>query len=49
MGAKYLPTIKDQKYSQRYHSTKNPMPVFRKDVVAGEAAKPGAAKQKAKS
>ncbi len=49
MGAKYLPTIKDQKYNQRYHSKKNPLPVFRKDGVVGEAAKPVAPKQKAKS
>jgi hypothetical protein len=49
MGAKYLPTIKDQKYNQRYHSKKNPLPVFRKDGVVVEAAKPVAPKQKAKS
>ena len=49
MGAKYLPTIKDQKYNQRYHSKRNPLPVFRKDAVAGEAAKPAAPKPKTKS
>jgi hypothetical protein len=59
MGAKYLPTIKDQKYNQRYHSKKNPMPVFRKDAPVAPAAKPAAsvpapapsaaAKKKAKS
>ncbi|GAB1488389.1 hypothetical protein MASR2M8_08340 [Opitutaceae bacterium] len=38
MGAKYLPTIKDQKYNQRYHSKNNPMPVFRKGAPAKSAA-----------
>ncbi|HEY0968635.1 MAG TPA: hypothetical protein VGD88_14680 [Opitutaceae bacterium] len=58
MGAKYLPTIKDQKYNQRYHTKKNPLPVFRKDAPAAPvkpvsaAAVPAqtpAAKKKAKS
>ncbi len=51
MGAKYLPTIKDQKYNQRYHTKKNPLPVFRKDAPAVPAPTPAsaAAKQKAKS
>lgn len=49
MGAKYLPTIKDQKYNQRYHSKKNPMPVFRKDAPAAAAPKSVPAKPKAQS
>jgi len=34
MGAKYLPTIKDQKFNLRYHTKKSLPAVFRKDAVA---------------
>jgi len=30
MGAKYLPTVKDQKANQRFHSQQNPLPPFKK-------------------
>ena len=51
MGAKYLPTIKDQKFNQRYHAKKNPMPVFRKDLPATpeQAATPAPATAAKKS
>ncbi len=53
MGAKYLPTIKDQKYNQRYHSKNNPMPVLRKNTpvasVKPATPAPAAAAKKAKS
>ncbi len=34
MGAKYLPTIKDQKASQRFHQKQNPLPKTRKSPGA---------------
>jgi hypothetical protein len=30
MGAKYLPTIKDQKASQRFQTKTHPLPFFKK-------------------
>jgi len=30
MGAKYLPTVKDQKASQRFHQKQNPLPKTKK-------------------
>lgn len=30
MGAKYLPTIKDQKAAQRFQQKQNPMPPLKK-------------------
>jgi hypothetical protein len=42
MGAKYLPTIKDLKASQRFQQKQNPLPKFKK---AGAAS---AKKQKGK-
>jgi hypothetical protein len=37
MGAKYLPTIKDQKASQRFQQKQNPLPKFKKASGAGSA------------
>jgi hypothetical protein len=34
MGAKYLPTIKDQKAAQRFQQKKNPSPFFEKSATA---------------
>jgi hypothetical protein len=39
MGAKYLPTIKDQKASQRFHQKQNPLPKTRKAPAAGSRKK----------
>lgn len=41
MGAKYLPTIKDQKASQRFQQKQNALPKFKKS--------PGAAAKKKKT
>ena len=41
MGAKYLPTIKDQKASQRFQQKQNPLRKFKK-----EGGLPGAKKKK---
>jgi hypothetical protein len=30
MGAKYLPTVKDQKLSRRFQEKQNPLPFFKK-------------------
>jgi hypothetical protein len=38
MGAKYLPTIKDLKASQRFQQKQNPLPKFKK-MPAGRASK----------
>ncbi len=38
MGAKYLPTIKDQRASERYRQKHQPMPKFKKSA-AGAAKK----------
>jgi hypothetical protein len=43
MGAKYLPTIKDQKASQRFQQKQNPLRKFKKAGATG-AAKKGRAK-----
>jgi hypothetical protein len=34
MGAKYLPTIKDQKASQRFQQKQNPMRKFKKSSAS---------------
>jgi hypothetical protein len=39
MGAKYLPTIKDQKASQRFQQKQNPLPHFKKPSVSLPAKK----------
>lgn len=54
MGAKYLPTIKDQKLNQRYHTKNSPPAVFRKGTVVpalpvGPKAETEAASRTAKS
>ncbi|MEO7598476.1 MAG: hypothetical protein ABIV50_06060 [Opitutus sp.] len=41
MGAKYLPTIKDLKASQRFQQKQNPLRKFKKD-----GGQPGAKKKK---
>ncbi len=38
MGAKYLPTIKDQRASQRFQQKQNPIPAFKKSS-GGKPAK----------
>ncbi len=43
MGAKYLPTIKDLKASQRFQQKQHPLPFFKKPSAA-----PGAKKDKKK-
>lgn len=40
MGAKYLPTIKDLKASQRFQQKQNPLPKFKKSA-GGVPPKPG--------
>jgi hypothetical protein len=35
MGAKYLPTIKDQKATQRFMQKQKPLPRFKKASAAG--------------
>lgn len=40
MGAKYLPTIKDQKANQRFQQKQSPLPKF-KTVAKGSAKKGG--------
>lgn len=37
MGAKYLPTIKDLKASQRFRQKQNPLPLFKKSAEAKSA------------
>jgi hypothetical protein len=39
MGAKYLPTIKDLKASQRFQQKHNPLPFFKKPSTAKPAKK----------
>ncbi len=41
MGAKYLPTIKDLKASQRFQQKQNPLPKFKKagGATGGKKAK----------
>jgi hypothetical protein len=39
MGAKYLPTIKDIKASQRFQQKQNPLPKFKKSTDVGSAKK----------
>ena len=39
MGAKYLPTIKDMKASQRFQQKQNPLPKFKKSGGAPAAKK----------
>lgn len=39
MGAKYLPTIKDLKASQRFQQKQNPMRKFKKSTGAHAATK----------
>ena len=43
MGAKYLPTIKDLKASQRFRQKQNPLPLFKKS--AGSNSPKGAKKK----
>ena len=38
MGAKYLPTVKDQKATQRFHQNQNRLPTFKK-TAANQPAK----------
>lgn len=42
MGAKYQPSIKDQKANQRYQQKQNPMPHFKK----GAATRPKQGKKR---
>ena len=35
MGAKYLPTIKDQRATERYRQKQQPMPKFKKSAAGG--------------
>ena len=35
MGAKYLPTIKDQRANERYRQKQQPMPKFKKSAAGG--------------
>ncbi len=35
MGAKYLPTIKDQRAAERYRQKQQPMPKFKKAPAGG--------------
>ena len=39
MGAKYLPTIKDQKLSRRFQEKQNPLPFFKKPSGVKKAKK----------
>jgi hypothetical protein len=41
MGAKYLPTIKDLKASQRFQQKQNPLRKFKKSPEAAAAKKGG--------
>lgn len=39
MGAKYLPSVRDQKATQRFHQNKNPLPLFKKPDAAQSTKK----------
>jgi hypothetical protein len=39
MGAKYLPTVRDMKASQRFQQKQNPLRKFKKDPTTGVAKK----------
>ena len=41
MGAKYLPTIKDLRASQRFHQKQKPLPNFKKSPAPSSASKSG--------